>query len=64
MSVLVKECWVGPREQVLNVLITCWDPWIGQPMCCGSGWEPFFSGAVTLSNSVGSAQKVVMYGLS
>jgi hypothetical protein len=21
------------------------DPWIGQPVCCGSGWEPFFLGS-------------------
>jgi hypothetical protein len=26
------------------------NPRIGQPTCCGSGWEPFFSGVVTLSN--------------
>jgi hypothetical protein len=25
------------------------DPWIGQPSCCGLGWEPFFSRAVPLS---------------
>jgi hypothetical protein len=29
------------------------DPWIGQSSCCGLCWEPFFfSGAVTLLNSV------------
>jgi hypothetical protein len=28
------------------------DPWIGQPTCCGLCQEPFFSGAVTLFNSV------------
>jgi hypothetical protein len=28
------------------------DPWIGQPACCGLYWEPFFSGAVALLNSV------------
>jgi hypothetical protein len=28
------------------------DPWIGQPVCCGLCREPFFSGAVTLLNSV------------
>jgi hypothetical protein len=27
------------------------DPWIGQSLCCGSGWESF-SGAVDLFNSV------------
>jgi hypothetical protein len=24
LLVLVKDRWVGPREQVLNVLIACW----------------------------------------
>jgi hypothetical protein len=24
LPVLVKDRWVGPREQVLNVTITCW----------------------------------------
>jgi hypothetical protein len=28
------------------------DPWIGQLACCGLCQEPFFSGAVTLLNSV------------
>jgi hypothetical protein len=28
------------------------NPWIGQPMCCGLGREPFFSGAVALSIAV------------
>jgi hypothetical protein len=28
------------------------DPLISQPMCCRSGWKPFFSGAVALLNSV------------
>jgi hypothetical protein len=28
------------------------DPQIGQPVCCGSGREPFFSGAVALLNSI------------
>jgi hypothetical protein len=28
------------------------DPQIGQPACCVLCREPFFSGAVTLSNSV------------
>jgi hypothetical protein len=27
------------------------DPWIGQPVCCGSGREPFLSEAVTLFNA-------------
>jgi hypothetical protein len=38
------------------------DPWIGQPACCGLGREPFFSGAVTLSNSIDDTQKVATYG--
>jgi hypothetical protein len=28
------------------------DPRICQPACCGLGWEPFFSGAVVLSNVI------------
>jgi hypothetical protein len=28
------------------------DPWISQLSCCGFGRESFFSGAVTLLNSV------------
>jgi hypothetical protein len=28
------------------------DPWIDQPTCCGLCWEPFFSGTVTLHNSI------------
>jgi hypothetical protein len=38
------------------------DPRIGQPVCCGLCREPFFSGAVTLSNSVDNWQKVATYG--
>jgi hypothetical protein len=33
------------------------DPWIGQPTCCGLCREHFFSGAVTLLNSVGDCAK-------
>jgi hypothetical protein len=28
------------------------DPWIGQPSCCGSGWQPLFSVVVDLFESV------------
>jgi hypothetical protein len=28
------------------------DPWISQLACYGSGREPFFSGAVALSNDI------------
>jgi hypothetical protein len=28
---LIKDQWVGPREQVLNVLITCWCYGPGKP---------------------------------
>jgi hypothetical protein len=38
------------------------DLWIGQPACCGLCREPFFLGAVTLSNSVGGSWKVATYG--
>jgi hypothetical protein len=38
------------------------DTRIGQPTCCGLYREPFFSGAVTLSNFVGGSWKVVTYG--
>jgi hypothetical protein len=37
------------------------DPWIGQPTCWGLSWEPFFSGAVTLSNSVDDSRKIATY---
>jgi hypothetical protein len=37
------------------------DPRIGQPVCCGLGREPFFSGAVDLFNSVDNSWKVVIY---
>jgi hypothetical protein len=37
---------VGPGEK-LGI-----DPWIGQPVCCGLRWEPFFTRTVTLLNSV------------
>jgi hypothetical protein len=46
--------WLG-RE-------TGYGPWIGQPACCGLCREPFFLGAVTLSNSVDGSWKVAMYG--
>jgi hypothetical protein len=82
-SVLVKDRWVGPCEQVLNVLShvgdmgsvnwcsllfnrclreTRWDLWIGQLACWECSWEPFFLGAVTLSNSFGLAWKVATSG--
>jgi hypothetical protein len=38
------------------------DPRIGQPVCWGLCREPFFSGAVTPSNSVGGLWKVATYG--
>jgi hypothetical protein len=38
------------------------DPRIGQPACWGLCREPFFSGAVTPSNSVGGSWKVATYG--
>jgi hypothetical protein len=38
------------------------DPRIGQPGCRGLCREPFFSGAVTLSNAVSVLQKVATYG--
>jgi hypothetical protein len=38
------------------------DPRIGQSACCGLCQEPFFSGAVTLTNSVGGSWKVATYG--
>jgi hypothetical protein len=28
------------------------DPHTGQPVCCGLGWEPFFSRAVDLFKSI------------
>jgi hypothetical protein len=28
------------------------NPWIGQPTCCGLGWELFFSWAVDLFKSI------------
>jgi hypothetical protein len=38
---------------------------IGQPVCCGSGWEPFVSGAVDPFNSIDNYVKGChMYGLS
>jgi hypothetical protein len=64
---LVKDRWVGPCEQVLNVQKVGFiptasmvvlgeklgmDPWISQLSCCGLGWKPFFLGAVALVNSV------------
>jgi hypothetical protein len=36
-------------------------PRIGQSACCGLCWEPFFSRAVTLSNSVNDSWKVATY---
>jgi hypothetical protein len=33
------------------------DLWIGQSLCCGLGWEPFFSWAVVLLNSVNDYTK-------
>jgi hypothetical protein len=33
------------------------DPRICQPACCGLGWEPFFSGAVVLSNVIDDFMK-------
>jgi hypothetical protein len=33
------------------------NPWIGQPECCGLGREPFFSGAVALSNTIDDSMK-------
>jgi hypothetical protein len=38
------------------------DPQIDQPACCGLCQEPFFSRAVTLSNSIGGSWKVATYG--
>jgi hypothetical protein len=38
------------------------DPLIDQPACWGLCQEPFFSGAVTPSNSVGGSWKVATYG--
>jgi hypothetical protein len=38
------------------------DPRISQPACCGLCREPFFSGAMTLSNAVGVSRKVATYG--
>jgi hypothetical protein len=38
------------------------DPRIGQPACWGLCREPFFSGAVIPSNSVGGSWKVATYG--
>jgi hypothetical protein len=37
-------------------------PLIGQPTCWGLCREPFFSGAVTPSNSIGGSWKVATYG--
>jgi hypothetical protein len=37
------------------------DPQIGQPTCWRLCREPFFSGAVTLSNSVNDSRKVATY---
>jgi hypothetical protein len=37
---------VGPGEK-LGI-----DPWIGQLVCCGLRWEPFFTRTVILLNSV------------
>jgi hypothetical protein len=34
---------------------------IGQLACCGLGWEPFFSGAVALSNAVDDSTKGLPY---
>jgi hypothetical protein len=39
------------------------DSRIGQPVCCGLCWKPFFSGPVTLSNTVGDSQRVAICGL-
>jgi hypothetical protein len=33
------------------------DPWIGQPTCRGLGREPFFLGAVALSNVIDDSVK-------
>jgi hypothetical protein len=38
------------------------EPRICQPVCCGLCREPFFSGAMTLSNAVGVSRKVATYG--
>jgi hypothetical protein len=38
------------------------DPWIGKSACWGLCQEPFFSGAVTPSNSVGGSWKAATYG--
>jgi hypothetical protein len=37
------------------------DPRIGQSACYGLGWEPFFSGAVDLLNSIDDSRKVATY---
>ncbi len=87
--VSIKDWWVGPREQVLNVPIACWwhvpskpssslstevwlkitasfvglweklgtDPQIDRPTCWRLCREPFFSGAVALSNIVDDLMK-------
>jgi hypothetical protein len=47
---------VGSREKL------CTDLWIDQAAYCRLCWEPFFSGAVTLSNSVDDSWKVATYG--
>jgi hypothetical protein len=89
--VSIKDGWVGPREQVLNVLTTyqryepdkpsslvlidAWlspllwlrvgekldgDPQISQPVCWDVVGNSFFSGVVTLSNSIIGKRKVAM----
>jgi hypothetical protein len=53
---------VVEREQMIGFAPTasmaalgeklCTYLWIGQPTCCELCWDPFFSGAVALLNSV------------
>jgi hypothetical protein len=50
------HCLIGDSGEKLGM-----DPWIGQPVCCGLCQQPFFSGAVTLSNCVGDSWNVATY---
>jgi hypothetical protein len=51
------HCFIGWLERETDT-----DPRIGQPACWELCREPFFSGAVTPSNSVGGPWKVATYG--
>jgi hypothetical protein len=56
LPVLVKDRWVGPREQVLNVSIACWWLWPSKPSSLSST-ETWLKPTALL---VGSGEKLGM----